>query len=306
MSINWYPGHMHKANKEIRKVIPNVDIVIEVLDARIPYSSENPEIKKLRRDKPSIKILNKSDLADPKMTQAWQQSLEREQGVKALALTTEQPDQIQKITDICREMLPSKEQGVKNINAMIMGIPNVGKSTLINTLAGRVIAVTGNQPAVTKSQQRINLRNGIVLFDTPGILWPKVENENSGYRLAATGAIKDTAMTYEDVAFFTADYLLNAYPDFLKERFQLEELPNTEIDFFEMIGAQRGCLRSGGKVDLEKISKIFINEYRSGMLGRITLETPEIVAKEKVIVEIIMAEKAEKKAARKERFKKGR
>jgi len=157
MAIHWYPGHMHKAQKEIKEVLPNVDLVIEVLDARIPYSSENPAIAKLRGDKPCIKVLSKTDLADPEMTTKWQQHLEQEQGVKTFPTTTEQPAKIKQIVDLCRKMLPQKDASIKSINTMIVGIPNVGKSTLINTLADRIIAQTGNVPAVTKSQQRINL-----------------------------------------------------------------------------------------------------------------------------------------------------
>ncbi|MBL4816691.1 MAG: ribosome biogenesis GTPase YlqF, partial [Shewanella sp.] len=208
MAIQWYPGHMHKARKEIEEVMPQVDLVIEVLDARIPYSSENPVISTLRGDKPCIKLLNKSDLADPEVTQRWIEYLEREQGVKAMAITTLQAAQVKKIPDLCRKFVPNRDKLEKDIRTMIMGIPNVGKSTIINTLAGRMIAKTGNEPAVTKVQQRINLRNGIVLSDTPGILWPKVDNEKSSYRLAITGAIKDTAMEYEDVAMFAAEYFL--------------------------------------------------------------------------------------------------
>lgn len=216
MAIQWYPGHMHKAQKAIREVLPQVDLLIEVLDARIPYSSENPAIAELRGDKPCIKVLSKTDLADPAVTAAWQEYLEQERGVKTFATTTEQPGRIKLLVDLCRKMLPEKEAGAKNINAMIVGIPNVGKSTIINTLAGRVVAKTGNEPAVTKDQQRINLGSGVVLLDTPGILWPKIENPNSSYRLAATGAIKNTAMEYDDVSFFVAEYLLKAYPELIQ------------------------------------------------------------------------------------------
>ena len=307
MAINWYPGHMHKATKEIREILPKVDLIIEVIDARIPYSSENPVISTLRQEKPCIKLLSKSDLADPEVTELWLQHLEKERGVKAMAVTTEQPERIRALTDLIKKLVPRKPEAVGDINALIMGIPNVGKSTIINTLAGRVIAKTGNEPAVTKGQQRINLRNGIMLHDTPGILWPKVENELSGYRLATTGAIKDTAMSYDDVAFFAADYLLKAYPELLKARYQLDTLPNTELEFFETIGKQRGCLGAGGRVDLDKISRLFINEFRDGTIGRITLETPDMAEKEKEETRIKMAElaaqKAEKKAQRKKKGK---
>ncbi|MCL1094767.1 ribosome biogenesis GTPase YlqF [Shewanella kaireitica] len=300
MAIQWYPGHMHKAQKEIAEVMPQVDLVIEVLDARIPYSSENPMVSSLRGDKPCIKLLNKSDLADPIVTQQWIEYLEQEQGVKAMAITTLQAAQVKKIPDLCRKFVPSRDKIEKDIRTMIMGIPNVGKSTIINTLAGRTIAKTGNEPAVTKTQQRINLRNGIVLSDTPGILWPKVDNDKSSYRLAVTGAIKDTAMDYEDVAMFAAEYFLAAYPEAIKERYKLKELPDTDIELLEAIGRQRGAMRPGGRIDLHKASELVLHEFRSGKMGLLSLETPAMAEIEKVEVAKIMAEKEAKKKARKE------
>ncbi|MFA3790154.1 ribosome biogenesis GTPase YlqF [Aliiglaciecola sp. SL4] len=305
MAIQWYPGHMHKAQKEIKDVLPSVDLVIEVLDARIPYSSENPAIKHLRGEKPCIKVLSKTDLADPELTLKWQDYLEQEKGVKTFPTTTEQPAKIKQIVDLCRKMLPEKDAGIKSINTMIVGIPNVGKSTLINTLADRIIAQTGNVPAVTKTQQRINLGSGIVLFDTPGILWPKIENENSSYRLAASGAIKDTAMDYEDVGFYAADYLIKAYPDLMQERFSLDVIPDTEIEFLEAAASKRGALRAGGRVNLHKICEVLINELRSGKLGRITLETPDMVVQEEKLVAELAAQKIAEKEAKKQRFKDG-
>lgn len=316
MSINWFPGHMHKAILEMKKTLPTIDVIIEVLDARIPYSSENPVIAKLRGTpldgatsttppKPLIKLLNKSDLADPETTQAWIDAFERERGVKALAVSTEQPERIRGIKDLCRKLAPAK--GVGALNVLITGIPNVGKSTLINTLAGRQMAKTGNEPAITKGQQIINLHDGIMLVDTPGILWPKIDNENSGYRLAATGAIKNTAMSYDDVAFFTVGFLLKAYPELLKQRFKLAQLPATELELLEVVGRQRGCLASGGVVNIEQISRIVLTEFRDGVLGRITLETPEVAARERIEVQAAIekknAELAEKKLQRKNKFK---
>ncbi|MCE0557617.1 ribosome biogenesis GTPase YlqF [Motilimonas sp. 1_MG-2023] len=294
MAVHWYPGHMHKAQREIREAMPNVDLIIEVLDARIPYSSENPVITEVRGDKPCIKILNKSDLADPAITQLWLDYYNQQTNMKAVALTTQEPEQVRAILDLCRAMFPERDQGLANIRAMIMGIPNVGKSTTINILAGRIIAKTGNEPAVTKAQQRINLKNGIVLSDTPGILWPKVMNENSSYRLATTGAIKDTAMEYEEVAFFAADYLLKAYPELLKARYQLDELPLSDLELLEAIAAKRGAKRAGGRADLHKVSEILLHEIRSAAIGRVSLETPEMVEKEKVVVAQLTLEREEK------------
>ncbi|MBE1276600.1 ribosome biogenesis GTPase YlqF [Enterovibrio baiacu] len=303
-TIQWFPGHMHKARKEIEEVVPKIDVIIEVLDARIPFSSENPLIRHIRKDKPVIKVLNKRDLADPEMTALWLEHLEKEQGVKAMAITTEQVSEVNKIMDLCRKLAPHREEMGKHIRTMIMGIPNVGKSTIINTLAGRVVAKTGNQPAVTRQQQRINLQNGVVLSDTPGILWPKVENPHSGFRLAATGAIKDTAMEYDEVAFYTVEYLAKAYPDLLKSRYNIEELPESDVELMEAIGEKRGCLRAGGRIDLHKASEILINDLRNGALGLITLEHPDMIDSELVAVEEAAVRKAEEKAKTKEERRK--
>jgi len=308
MQIQWYPGHMYKASKQIKETLPKVDVIIEMLDARIPYSSENPMLKSLRGKKPCIKILNKSDLADPEITHRWQAYFEQEHGVKTLAIclahgSANSADKIRQLPDLCRKLVPTNKNRTKNIQTMIVGIPNVGKSTLINTLTGKAIAKTGNEPAITKAQQRINLGDGIVLLDTPGVLWPNIENKHTGYRLASTGAIKDTAMDYADVAFFIAEYLLQKYPAELIERYKLDTLPSTELELLETIGKMRGCLRPGGRLDLNKSSTLFLNELRSGNLGRISLETPEMMALELEELIIIQKNKAEKKALRKKRKK---
>jgi ribosome biogenesis GTPase A len=303
MLIQWYPGHMHKASKEIKETLPQVDLIIEILDARIPFSSQNPMLATLRGDKPCIKILSKSDLADPEITRQWQTYLEQEQGVKTLAVSIDYPEKIRQLPDLCHKMLPDKASGNRLIHTLIMGIPNVGKSTLINILAGRMIAKTGNEPAITKIQQRIAIGNGIILLDTPGLLWPNVENKNSGYRLATTGAIKDTAIDHEQIAFFAAEYLLHHYPGYLKTRFQLEQLPETEQNLLEAIGKNRGCLRSGGRVDMDKVAKIILAELRAGTIGRISLETPAMMKQELTELAVIREEKEAKKNARKQKWK---
>lgn len=280
MAIQWFPGHMHKARKEIKKVMPKIDLIIEVLDARIPYSSENPLIADLRGDKPCIKLLNKSDLADPAVTQKWIDHFQAERNIKALAVTQEQPAQIKQTLKLCRQFFPDRNVSVRPIRVLIMGIPNVGKSSVINTLAGRFIAKVGDEPAITKRQQKIILDNGIELMDTPGFLWPKIHNVNSGYRLAVTGAIKSTAMEYDDVALFAAEYFSTAYPDMLLERYKLKELPDDEMEVLESIARKRGCLQGGGKVNLHKVSEILLNEYRGKLLGAISLETPEMIQAE--------------------------
>ncbi len=284
MAVQWYPGHMNKARRKIAEAIPDIDLVIEVMDARIPFSSENPMVAALRKQRPCIKLLNKSDLADPAITQRWLQHLEKEQGVKAQAVCMQEPEKIKKLSALCRKMLPHRNTAVKNIRIMIMGIPNVGKSTLINTLAGRTAAKVGDEPAVTKNvslpQQRIMLKDGSALSDTPGILWPKIDNENSSYRLAVTGAIKNTALDFEDIADFAADYLLQAYPNLLLDRYRLNQLPTSSTKLLAEIGSKRGCLRAGGIVDMQRSAEILIHEIRSGMLGRLSFETPEMIKQE--------------------------
>ena len=284
MAINWYPGHMHKANKEMTKILPEVDLVIELLDCRLPYSSQNPTIARLCRDKPCIKILSKSDLADPAITKQWQDYFERSDSVKTLLTTLEQTDKAHKLLQLVHKLALKKSRSRSHTLAMITGIPNVGKSTLINTVAGRKAAKTGNEPAITKGLQRIRIADDLVFLDTPGILWPKIHNENSGYRLAVSGAIKDTATEVEDLAFYLSDFLLRHYPQRLVDRYELDARPNSEMEFLEQLGTKRGSLRRGGGVDLEKVSTIVVNEFRAGMLGRITLETTEMIeAEEKVL-----------------------
>ena len=300
MQIQWFPGHMHKARLQIKAAQPKVDLFIELLDARIPYSSENPMLSELRDGKPVLKLLSKSDLADVSMLKRWQQYLDSQQNTKAKAITTTNPASIIRIKDLCHELLPGRKESDRPIMAMIVGIPNVGKSTLINILAGKPVAKTGNEPAVTKGQQRINIGNGVSLMDTPGVMWPNVENPNSGFRLAAIGSIKDTALDYPEVGFFLGKYLMSAYPEMLQERYSLDTISGDIIELMDSIGKKRGCLGRGGIVDWERTSRILINDFRSGKMGLITLETPEMMIAEKKQVVITAAAKAEKKASRKE------
>ncbi len=299
MAINWFPGHMHKAQKEIKEILPQIDVVIEVCDARLPLSSENPMITEIRGDLPLIKILNKSDLADPIKTKVWLEYLESQNNVKAIALTTDNPSVAKTLPSLIRKLVPTKNETGKQINVVIMGIPNVGKSTLLNTLVGKAKAKVGNEPAVTKGQQRIRLDDGLYLYDTPGMLWPKIINENSGYRLAITSAVKDTAFDHEDIACFAGEYLLEEYPDRLKERYQLKSIPETEIELLEEIGRRRGCVKSGGHIDFHKASAILINEIRDSTLGGITFETPEMVEKETLHFLEVEAKKVAAREAKK-------
>ncbi|TWU14980.1 Ribosome biogenesis GTPase A [Novipirellula galeiformis] len=305
MSIQWFPGHMHKARLEMQAGLPKVDVVIEVLDARIPYSSENPMLAELRGDKPCLKVLAKSDLADDAMTATWQAYFEQTVGVRAQAVTSEDVPTIMKLKHIAARMVPHREG--KTIDAMIVGIPNVGKSTIINYLAGRKIAKTGNTPAITKQQQRVHIGDSVTLVDTPGVLWPNVHNVDSGYRLALIGSIKETAIDYADIGFFAARYMAAHYPERLSERFDLPSIPATDLELIEAIGRKRGCLGKGNLVDIDRASRILVLELRSGGLGRFTLETPEMMEREKARTVADVAAKAEASQAndakRKKRFR---
>ncbi len=280
MAINWFPGHMHKARKEIKKVMPQMDLIIEVLDARIPFSSENPLVPNLRGDTPLIKVLNKRDLADPDITAQWQAWLEKERGVRTITLTHNQRSEALDILRLAAEMTPGHDRQKSALRVMILGIPNVGKSTLINTLAGRPAAKTGNEPAVTRAQQAIKLPDNILLYDTPGFLWPKLSPEACGYRLAITGAIRSAVLDFEDVALFEADYLLQAYRDLVMQRYGLDEAPVDGLALMDAIAGKRRFFARGGIPDLHKVSEVLLNELRAGTLGRISLETPAMVEQE--------------------------
>lgn len=302
MQIQWFPGHMHKARVQMQATLPQVDLVIEVLDARIPFSSQNPMLAELRGDKPVLRLLNKSDLADPEWTKRWLSELDSGQGHRARAVTTETPRTIRAITGHCLEMFPDRA-AEKPIVAMIAGIPNVGKSTLINLLAGKKVAKTGNEPAVTRGQQRIHIGQGVTLLDTPGVLWPNVENIPSGFRLAAIGSVKETAMEYADVAFFLAPFLSQHYFEALQTRYGLDSQPTEPLELIEAIGRRRGCLGKAGVVDLDRASKILITELRSGKLGPLTLETPEMMHQEIRETAARLAERSQQKRERQQQRK---
>jgi len=299
MAINWFPGHMHKARKEIKKVMPQMDLIIEVLDARIPFSSENPLVPGLRGDTPVIKILNKRDLADPEITGRWLAWLEQERGVSAVTLCHNQRREALDILRLAQQLVPHHDRQKRALRIMILGIPNVGKSTLINTLAGRSIARTGNEPAVTRAQQAIKLPDNILLYDTPGFLWPKLSPEACGYRLAVTGAIRSAVLDFEDVALFAAEYLLQAYPQRLQERYGLDPLPDTGLGVMDAIAVRRRFMARGGIPDLHKVSEVLLNELRAGTLGRISLETPEQVEQELRQADAEKARRAAEQEARK-------
>jgi len=283
VSNQWYPGHMTKARRSIAEAMPAQDVVVEVLDARMPRASENPIVTEIRRLKPCVKVLTKSDLADPEVTRMWLQHFESLDAVRtpasgrvvAVAVTTERASEARTRIAAACGALASPTRGRKTARAMIVGIPNVGKSTLVNTLAQRKVAKVGDEPAVTKGEQVVILKNGMTLSDNPGILWPKIEDESGAMCLALGGAIPDSALDYESVALFGAALLLERYPELIARRYKLTVIPPDADALLIEIGKRRGCLRSGGTVDRHKAADVFIHEFRAGALGRITLERPE-------------------------------
>lgn len=305
MAINWFPGHMHKARNQILETFKHIDLVVEVLDARLPYSSMNPFINERLNKKPIIRVLNKSDLADTSITQSWIEYW-ADQDVKSMALVAEDKKDVQRLMRLCLKLAQQKLNRTESVRVLVAGIPNVGKSTLINQLTGRYVAKTGDEPAVTKKQQMIDLKNGLILADTPGILWPKIENQPSAYRLAISGAIKNTAIEYEDIALYLLDYLLSAYPQELTTRFKLKTLPETALGALEQIGQKRGCLRAGASIDLHKAAEICLHEFRAAKIGQISLETPEMINKELIILAQEQQAKREQEEARKQAQQKGK
>ena len=282
MHINWFPGHMAKAHRTIREHLKLVDVVVELLDARIPYSSANPLIKEVLEGKPRVVALNKADLAEAHWTKAWIDHFKAEgvkavplealggKGAKHLVALLEQAgsDKIAKMT--------AKGLRPRAVRAMILGIPNVGKSSLINCLLGTSTVRTADKPGVTRGKQWIKVGKNLELLDTPGVLWPKLEEQEVALKLAMTGAIKDEVYDLEQAIVQFLALLRPEYEERLVERYKLEKpLPEENIHFLERIGAKRGCLRSGGVVDCEKAMRLLLNEFRSGKLGPITLDYPK-------------------------------
>jgi ribosome biogenesis GTPase A len=276
MSLQWYPGHMTKARRELAALLPSQDVVIEVLDARVPAASTNPVVTELRQQqqKPCVKVLTRSDLADPAVTRAWLDHLNREEGVTAIASTTERPQETRKrIAELCARM--AQHRGAdKPVRALVAGVPNVGKSTLINILMGRVVAKVSDKPAVTKDQQRVTLASGMMITDTPGLMWPKIEDETAAFRLALVGSIPDTAIDYLTIAMFASQLLLDRYPALAVARYKLPAVPATAEALLTEVARRRAGLRPGGVVDLHAASEILVHEFRAGTIGRITVEEP--------------------------------
>ena len=281
MTIQWFPGHMAKARREVTEKLKLVDIIFELVDARIPYSSRNPMIDEIIQHKPRLVLLNKADMADKYITKEWIAFFAKK-GVKAIAINSQAGEGMKEIANAAQEILKEKfdrmrAKGVKPraIRAMIVGIPNAGKSTLINRLAKKNIAKTGNTPGVTKSQQWIKVGKEMELLDTPGILWPKFEDQEVGKKLAITGAIKDTLLNLQDLTVYALDFLEREYPERLRERYKFTDIPDDVVLKFDHIGKLRGCLMGGGMVDYDKVAELVIRETRSEKFGPLSFERPK-------------------------------
>lgn len=280
MAINWFPGHMKKTQREIKENLKLVDAVIELRDARIPRSSANPDIDKLVGNKPRIILLNKSDLSEKKTTNEWIKYLTKE-NVKVLEVNCLKGEGLKNIKPLLMELLKEKHDRLKAkglvkivIRVMVVGIPNCGKSTFINKLARNTIAKTGDRPGVTKSKQWIKTSLDMELLDTPGVLWPKFEDEETALNLAFTGAIKDEIMDIEELAYQLVKRLQEYYPENLKERYKIEEIYEDPLETLNAIARKRGCLMRGGEIDYNRISVILLDEFRGGKIGKATLERP--------------------------------
>ena len=279
MNFQWYPGHMTKAKRQMQEDIKLIDLVVEIVDSRIPFSSRNPDIDELGKNKYRLILMNKADLADKKATDKWSAYF-KSKGYFVVSLDARSKAGMKSITDIIMEACKEKierdlKRGIKNrpVRAMVVGIPNVGKSTFINSYAGKACAKTGNKPGVTKGKQWIRLSKNVELLDTPGILWPKFEDQMVGLRLALIGSIKDEILNIDELAVELIKYLVQSYPGILAERYTIEEVENP-TDMLISIAKSRNCISKGGELDYSKAAILLIDDLRSGKLGKLTLELP--------------------------------
>ena len=285
MHFQWYPGHMTKAKRMMQENIKLIDLVIELVDARLPVSSRNPDIDELGKNKARLILLNKADLAEEKWNDAWAEYFKKK-GYSVVKVNSKRGGGIKSIQGVIQEACKEKierdrKRGILNrpVRAMVVGIPNVGKSTFINALAGKACAKTGNKPGVTKGKQWIKLNKNIELLDTPGILWPKFEDQQVGLRLALIGSIRDEILNQDEMAIELIEYLKNHYQGILADRYQVDENED-KVKILEQIALNRNCKMKGNELDYEKASKIVLEEFRNGKLGKISLETPEEGTKE--------------------------
>jgi len=287
MAINWFPGHMVAAQKKAAEALADVDVVVEVLDARSPAATVNPMINAMReaRHRPALKILNKIDLADPTVTEAWLAWFNAQDGVHAIGLSCKKAGESAKVLPEARKLVPHREGPLKRLRVMMMGVPNVGKSTLVNALLNRRIANVGDEPAVTKLIKRYDLPDGTWLYDTPGLMWPKIALETDGLLLAANHLVGVNAYIDEEVATYLASILLARYPAALTARYGIDTDSVDAPGVIEAIAKRRGFRIKGGSADFEKAAVTLLNDYRSGILGRMTLETPESRAAQLAAIE---------------------
>ena len=277
-SINWYPGHMAKTKKQLIEDLKLIDIVVEVVDARIPLASINPDIQEYIKDKTKIVVLNKADLADENETKNWVKKY-NSQGITAVEVEASNGKNIQSVVNKIKvEYEKIKEKYIqkgrigKSIRVMVIGIPNVGKSTFINSLAKRNTAKVGNKPGVTKQKQWIKIDNNIEIMDTPGMLWPRLDNQEYAMHLAFCGTIGENSIDNEEIAYYLLEYLIKNYPNRIEERYNIKIENKETIEILEEIARKRGAIVSGGNINMQKISDIILNEFRSGKIGRITIE----------------------------------
>ena len=280
MNVQWYPGHMTKAKRQMQEDIKLIDLIIELVDARVPLSSRNPDIDELGKNKARMILLNKADLADERQNRAWMEYF-KEKGIYAVSIDSRNKGSMKAvsaaITEACKEKTErDRRRGIKNrpVRAMVAGIPNVGKSTFINTFAGKACAKTGNKPGVTKGKQWIRLSKSVELLDTPGILWPKFEDQKVGLRLALIGSIRDEILNTDELAVELIRFLKTQYPGILTERYEVEETQK-ETELLCGIAENRKCITKGGELDYSKAAALLIDEFRSGKLGKVTLEWPK-------------------------------
>ena len=299
MAIQWFPGHMHLTKKAITERIKETDVVIELLDARLPGSSANPMLAELTAGKPALKVLNKQDLADPVRTVEWLAHYNALKDTQAFGLDASISTPAQAIIRACHELAPTRGSMSKPMRVLICGIPNVGKSTLINTMTGKRATKTGDEAGITKLEQRITLADGVYLFDTPGVLWPRIIVAQSGYNLAASGAIGRNAFDEEEVALEMLDYLRQHYASNVEARYNLTGVADMKDDeLLSAIGRRRGALQSGNRINLQKAAEVAIYDFRAAVMGRITLETPAEFAQWLVAGQLVDAERQVKKKKR--------
>jgi ribosome biogenesis GTPase A len=280
MAVQWFPGHMHSTKKAILERLNEIDVVIELLDARLPGSSANPMLAEIAAGIPSLKVLNKQDLADPQRTSLWLAHYNDQPGTRALALDASVTAPAKALVAACRELAPTRGGMVRPLRVLIGGIPNVGKSTLINTLVGKRATKTGDEAGITRQEQRIVLADDFYLYDTPGMLWPKIIVPESGYHLAASGAVGRNAYDEEEVALELLRTLQRPYAGQIEGRYKLGLTPDAiaglpDHELLLAIGRRRGALMPGGRLNAQKAAEVVLTDFRTGALGRITLETPE-------------------------------